>query len=158
MDTSKRTNPDRAPAAGADTPFTRHHRLLAVLLGLVLAGAATVCAAAPPSGTETGDIRLEEGFVDPQSGVRVDRVQTDPASGDQEVLLAVPRSQPPIDEVVVTATRPQKQTLLQRLPHKFVADYNRDFYGLVIYLGRHEDVPLRLYLDSRQAAPGVPVP
>jgi hypothetical protein len=129
-----------------------HHRLLAALLGAALVAAAAVCAGP----TETGEIRLEEGFVDPQSGVRVDKVVTDPATGAQEVRLAVPRGTEPIDEVVVTGRRPDDKPLIQMAPHKFVADYEHDYYGLVIYLGKRENVPVRLYLDSRQQKPGSP--
>jgi hypothetical protein len=150
MKSAYRTSTDggRRPWGG------RHHRLLAAVLAMALAGATAVCAGP----TETGDIRLEEGFVDPQSGVRVDSVTTDPVTGTQEVRFAVPRSADPVDEVVVTGRRPERKPLVQTLPHKFVADYEHDYYGLVVYLGKHEDVPVRLYLDSRQQKPGSIVP
>jgi hypothetical protein len=140
------------------------HAFRAVGAALFALACAATAVAAP---TETGDIRLEEGFVDPQSGVRVDKVVTDPATGMQEIHFAVPRPEPAtgveqgagadtgaIDEVVVTGHRPERKfTLPQLKPHEFVRDYDHDHYGLVIYLGKHESVPLRLYMDSRQADP-----
>lgn len=110
---------------------------------------------------ETGEIRLEEGFVEPHSGVRVEKIVNDAATGMQEIHLAVPRAAVPeeaVEEVIVTAERPRRMTLPQLKPHRFVADYAHDYYGLVVFLGRHESVPLRFYLDARQDAPGVPPP
>jgi hypothetical protein len=149
MDTERRGDDARM------TPH-RHHRLLALVVALLLGLFAVFAFAA----TETGEMKLEEGFVDPQSGVKVDRVVTDPATGMQEVTLAVPRgvAPEPIDEIVVTARRPDRVTLPQLKPHRFVADYDNDYYGLVIFLGKRENLPLRLYLDSRQGAPGTVSP
>ena len=106
---------------------------------------------------ETGEVRLEEGFVEPRSGVRVEKIVNDPATGMQEIHLALPRAAVPeetVEEVIVTAERPRRITLPQLKPHRFVADYEHDFYGLVVFLGKHESVPLRFYLDARQSAPG----
>lgn len=110
---------------------------------------------------ETGEIRLEEGFVEPRSGVRVEKIVNDPATGMQEIHLAVPRAAVPeeaVEEVIVTAERPKRITLPQLKPHRFVADYEHDYYGLVVFLGKHESVPLRFYLDARQDVPGAPGP
>lgn len=126
--------------------------------GLLLAGWAFAQAA---TAIETGEIRLEEGFVEPRSGVRIEKIVDDAATGMQEIHLAVPRAAVPdeaVDEVVVTAERPRRITLPQLKPHRFVADYAHDYYGLVVFLGKHESMPLRFYLDARQDAPGVPPP
>ena len=55
-----------------------------IMVGALLLGLFAVVAFA---GTETGEMQLEEGFVDPQSGVKVDKVVTDPTTGMQEVTL-----------------------------------------------------------------------
>ena len=126
----------------------------AVAMTGLLAGAAA-------RAVETGDVTLEEGFVEPQSGIRVERIVARPGSDIQEVHLAVPRasvSDGAVDEVVVTAERPRRMTLPQLKPHQFVADYEHDYYGLVVFLGKHENVPVRFYLDARQQAPGTVVP
>lgn len=118
---------------------------------------AVLLCAAGARATETGEVRLEEGFVDPSSGIRVERVVPDPATGGREVTLAVPRAPgtvEEVEEVVVTAERPRRMRLPQLKPHRFVSDYEHDYYGLVVYLGKHEDVPVRFYLDARGQTPG----
>lgn len=146
----------KRPNDAAEATAHRHHRLLALAIAVLLGLFAVVAFAA----TETGEMQLEEGFVDPQSGVKVDKVVTDPATGMQEVTLAVPRTvaPAPVDEIVVTARRPDRMTLPQLKPHRFVADYDNDYYGVVIFLGKRESLPLRLYLDARQTTPGVAPP
>lgn len=109
----------------------------------------------------TAELELQEGYVDPQSGVRVEKITPDATAETQQILLAVPRSSGPIDEVVVMGKRPESTNLvelLQSVPHRFVNDYDRDYYGLVIYLGRKETLPIRLYLNSAQHDPGAIVP
>jgi hypothetical protein len=112
------------------------------------------CAALGVHAQESIDLELEEGFVHPGSGVRVDRIIVSPDGNEQEIRLAVPRSAGPVEEVLVTAPRLKGITLPQLRPHEFVRDYDNDYYGLVIFLGRKENVPIRLYLDSRQQRPG----
>lgn len=131
------------------------HRPLRTLLLAGLLGAHAALA------IETGEVRLEEGFVEPRSGVRVEKIVNDPGTGMQEIHLAVPRAAVPeeaVEEVIVTAERPKRITLPQLKPHRFVADYEHDYYGLVVFLGKHESVPLRFYLDARQTAPGTVQP
>jgi len=112
------------------------------------------CAVLGVNADETIDLELEEGYVHPGSGVRVDRIIVSPDGSEQEIRLAVPRSSGTVEEVLVTAPRLKGITLPQLRPHEFVRDYDNEYYGLVIYLGRRENVPIRLYLDSRQHQPG----
>lgn len=116
--------------------------------------AATLLLALPAIAQETADVELKEGYVDPQSGVKVEEIEVLPGQEVQAVRLAVPRSGEPIEEMVVTAQRRSGETVLQLKPHEFVRDYDRDYYGLVIYLGKNETLPLRLFMDSRQQRPG----
>ncbi len=77
-----------------------------------------------------------------------------PEQDMQAVRLAVPRSGEPIEEMVVTAQRRSGEAVLQLKPHEFVRDYDNNYYGLVIYLGKNESLPLRLYMDAAQQRPG----
>ena len=109
----------------------------------------------------TAELQLEKGYVDPQSGVKVEEITSDEAAGTQEIHLAVPRSSGPIDEVIVMGRRPESKSLvelLQSVPHRFVSDYDHDYYGLVIYLGRKETLPIRVYMNSAQHQPGAITP
>jgi hypothetical protein len=122
------------------------HRIAALAAALVLA--------LPALAQETADVELKKGYVDPRSGVKVEEIVVLPEQNMQAVHLAVPRSGEPVEEMVVTARRPSGETVLQLKPHEFVRDYDHNYYGLVIYLGKHESLPLRLYMDAAQHNPG----
>jgi hypothetical protein len=122
------------------------NRLAALAAALVLA--------VPALAGETADVELRKGYVDPKSGVKVEEIMVVPGQDMQAVRLAVPRAGEPIEEMVVTARRPSGETVLQLKPHEFVRDYDHDYYGLVIYLGKNESLPLRLYMDAAQQRPG----
>jgi hypothetical protein len=121
--------------------------------GLATLGAALVLAL-PVLAGETAEVELKAGYVDPKSGVKVEDIVVLPGQDVQAVRLAVPRTGEPIEEMVVTARRPSGEPVLQLKPHEFVRDYDRNYYGLVIYLGKNETMPLRLYMDSTQQRPG----
>ncbi len=107
---------------------------------------------------DTADVELRRGYVDPDSGVKVEDIVVLPEKNMQAVHLALPRKDEPIDELVVTARRRSGETVVQLKPHEFVRDYDHNYYGLVIYLGRNESKPLRLYLDAAQQRPGEVTP
>lgn len=121
--------------------------------GLATLGAALVLAL-PVLAGETAEVELKAGYVDPKSGVKVEDIVVLPGQDVQAVRLAVPRTGEPIEEMVVTARRPSGEPVLQLKPHEFVRDYDHNYYGLVIYLGKNETMPLRLYMDSTQQRPG----
>ncbi len=116
--------------------------------------AATLVLAAPALAQETAEVELKAGYVDPASGVKVEEIVVMPEQDMQAVRLAVPRSGEPIEEMVVTARRRSGEPVLQLKPHEFVRDYDHNYYGLVIYLGKNESLPLRLYMDAAQQRPG----
>ena len=120
----------------------------------VAAFAAALLFALPALAGETAEVELRKGYVDPKSGVKVEEIVVLPEQDMQAVRLAVPRTEEPIEEMVVTAKRRSGEPVLQLKPHEFVRDYDHNYYGLVIYLGRNETKPLRLYMDAAQQRPG----
>lgn len=124
----------------------------------IAALAATLVLALPALAQETADVELKAGYVDPKSGVKVEEIVAMPEQDMQAVRLAVPRSGEPIEEMVVTARRRSGEAVLQLKPHEFVRDYDNNYYGLVIYLGKNESLPLRLYMDAAQQRPGPVTP
>jgi len=120
----------------------------------VAAFAAALLFALPALAGETAEVELKKGYVDPKSGVKVEEIVVLPEQDMQAVRLAVPRTEEPIEEMVVTAKRRSGEPVLQLKPHEFVRDYDHNYYGLVIYLGRNETKPLRLYMDAAQQRPG----
>ena len=120
----------------------------------IAALAAALVLALPALAEETADIELKAGYVDPKSGVKVEEIVVMPEQDMQAVRLAVPRGDEPIEEMVVTAQRRSGEPVLQLKPHEFVRDYDHNYYGLVIYLGKNESLPLRLHMDAAQQRPG----
>lgn len=108
---------------------------------------------------ETADLELRPGYVDPKSGIRIEEIVVLPEQDMQAVRLVVPASDVPIEEIIVTARQRRSGRLIPQLkPHEFVRDDEHGYYGLVIYLGRKESTPLRLYLDAAQQSPGTTLP
>ena len=84
-------------------------------------------------------------------GARVQSVETD-ESGESRVTISIPKisfeGNEDIQEVVVVGRGPDETEQPLDIPHEWVADYDNDYYGLILYLGKGEDIPLRLYLSS----------
>lgn len=98
---------------------------------------------------ETGDLQLKEGYVDPSSGLRIEKVVVSEQDQSQTVTISLPQSAGTIEEVVVTAPR-EKAPIKQKKRFELLNDYEHDRYGLVIYLDRKQDLPLRLYFANDQ--------
>lgn len=84
-------------------------------------------------------------------GASVKSVEAD-ESGDNKVTISIPKSaltgDPAMEEVVVVGQKPDKSEQRLDIRHEWVADYDKDNYGLVLYLGKDGSVPLRLYLKA----------
>ena len=92
-----------------------------------------------------------EGQREEALGASVESVETD-ESGASRVTIAIPKPSlngaEDIQEVVVVGQKPDKSERTLEIRHEWVADYDNDNYGLVLYLGKGGDVPLRVYLKS----------
>jgi hypothetical protein len=102
----------------------------------------------------TGELELREGFMDPQSGVTVEKITTLPGQEFQEIYLSVPKATGELEEVIVTAPRLENKTIEQKKTYTFVRDFDHNHYGLILYLGKEVRLPIRLYLDAVQIQPG----
>jgi hypothetical protein len=158
-----RPDPVAHNSASARTPFDRDFshlfeaeaRMNHFKWGKRILAAMTMTFMAIPSlAIETGDMPLEPGFEDPKTGVRIEEIVISPKEDVQAVHLSVPAGAGDIEEVIVRGTVPPRRTIEQKRPYEFVRDYDHDRYGLIIYLGKRENVPLRLYLNAEQAGPG----
>lgn len=101
---------------------------------------------------QTEWIAPHEGFTEPGIGARIKSIETLPADEGQRLTIEIPRSAMTegevVNEVIVTAQRPDKTESPLSVRHEWVADYEKDYYGLVLYLGNKEQLPLRIYLKS----------
>ena len=128
---------------------------MSTLRPLVFAVLATLLPAMSVMALETGDLDLKEGFTDPTSGVKVEKVVITGKDEIQEITVSVPQSAGSIEEVVVTAPREKSRTtVIQKKRFELLKDYEHDRYGLVIYLDKSQKLPLRLYFNNPQLEGG----
>lgn len=103
---------------------------------------------------ETGDLQLKEGYIDPASGLRIEKVVVSEKDQSQTVTVSLPQSAGTIEEVIVTAPE-DKTPIKQKKRFEWLKDFEHDRYGLVIYLDRNQTLPLRLYFANEQAGNNV---
>jgi hypothetical protein len=119
-----------------------------------LAPIAALLFALPATALETGDLQLKEGYIDPASGLRIEKVVVSEKDQTQTVTVSLPQSAGTIEEVVVTAPE-DKTPIKQKKRFEWLKDFEHDRYGLVIYLDRNQALPLRLYFANEQAGNNV---
>jgi len=98
---------------------------------------------------ETEWIHPQVGASESAIGARVRSVEDLPNAGGQRVLIEIPRESfdhnDSIPEIVVTAQRPDQTESRLSIEHEWLADYDNDNYGLMLYLGKDGNLPLRIY-------------
>lgn len=115
---------------------------------------ASLILALPVTALETGDLQLKEGYIDPASGLRIEKVVVSDKDQTQAITVSLPQSAGTIEEVVVTAPE-EKAPVTQKKRFEWLKDYEHDRYGLVIYLDRRHKLPLRLHFANEQAGNNV---
>jgi len=85
-------------------------------------------------------------------GASVRAVEAAENDGGSKVTIAIPKSalaeDEAIEEIVVVGKRADNSEQRLDIRHEWVADYDKDNYGLVLYLGKDGNIPLRLYLKA----------
>jgi len=85
-------------------------------------------------------------------GARIHSIEDLPDAAGQRVVIEIPREslqyRDDIPEIVITARRRDSTEWQLDIPHEWVSDYDNDHYGLVLYLGRDQNLPLRLFLKT----------
>jgi len=99
-------------------------------------------------------MELVKGYKGKQVGAELRDIQVEDTFGGQKVTIAIPKSAiahpNTMEEVRVVGRRPE--TFEFEFPLEFtyewVDDYDNDYYGLVLHLGKDSQVPFRLYMES----------
>ncbi|MCK9563986.1 MAG: hypothetical protein M0R02_14840 [Bacteroidales bacterium] len=98
---------------------------------------------------ETEWISPQVGASETTIGARIRSIEELPNAGGQRVLIEIPRESfdhdDSIPEIVVTAQRPDQTETRLSIEHEWLADYDNDNYGLMLYLGKDGNLPLRIY-------------
>ena len=124
---------------------------------MALAGAALlvpVFSLAQNQMTETDWLHLVEGYKGSKVGAEMRVIETDEATGDQKLTIAIPKyaiSHPnEMEEVVVVGQGPQEREPLFEFKYEYewLDDYENDHYGLVIRLSKDTNWPIRLFMHA----------
>lgn len=103
---------------------------------------------------QTDWIQPVEGFEESTLGAKLKAVVVSPESGDTTVTIAIPKAavddEKDIQEVIVYGKKPDAKEIKIDIRHQWLADYDKDNYGLVLFLGKAGNIPLRLYLKAHE--------
>jgi hypothetical protein len=104
--------------------------------------------------TETDWLQLVEGYKGDTVGAEVRHVETDEATGEQKLIIAIPKiamSHPnQMEEVVVVGQAPKESKPIFDFKYEveWLDDYDSNHYGLLIRLGKKTNWPIRLFMHS----------
>ena len=118
---------------------------------------AALCAGTLATALNAGELSTDwitpvTGTTEATLGASVRAVEPDATGETTKVTIAIPRAKMEgagdMQEVVVVGKRPDESEEPLEIRHEWVKDYDKDNYGLVLYLGKDGNIPLRLYLKS----------
>jgi len=105
---------------------------------------------------QTDRIEHVEGYQENSLGAILKAVDVSPEDGSTRVTISIPKASvaedSDMEEVVVYGRRADKSEAEINIRHEWVADYDKDNYGLILYLGKDGNIPLRLYLKGQEDA------
>lgn len=133
-----------------------HIRLIKQVLLLMTAGLLSNAALADQ---ETDWIELQKGYEGTVIGAKVEHIEDLDNQEDQRVTISIPKSAikdtDQIQEIVVVGKAPKKDQEPSKLKvhYEWADDYENDYYGLIITLGKATNVPIRLYFKGDAQAP-----
>ncbi|MBV1931942.1 MAG: hypothetical protein KUG71_09520 [Porticoccaceae bacterium] len=108
---------------------------------------------------ETGWLELQKGYQGKVIGAKVERIENVDNQDDTRVTVSIPKSAikntDQIQEIVVVGKAPKKDDEPSKLKihYEWADDYENDYYGLIITLGKATNVPIRLYFKGDTQAP-----
>jgi hypothetical protein len=101
---------------------------------------------------KTDWIELVKGYKGQTVGTEVRDIEENEADGTRKITLAIPKgaieSPAEIEEVVVIGRKPEEPEPLLDFRLEWLDDYDNDNYGLIIYLSKDSNWPIRLYMSS----------
>lgn len=128
--------------------------ILPLAVAAMVAGTAQAESSDP---AETGWLELVKGYRGDVMGAEVREVEAEPGEEGQgqKLVIAIPKASMAhpneIEEVRVVGQAPKKsKPLLDDFEYRWVENYDDDYYGLLIYYKEGTEVPIRLYMHSRE--------
>ena len=103
---------------------------------------------------KTDWIEPVEGYEEGTLGAKVQTLEISPVDGSTTATISIPRisvdENGGVEEVIIYGKGPDKTEPRVEIPHEWVSDYDKDNYGLILYLGKNANIPLRLYLKGQE--------
>jgi hypothetical protein len=127
--------------------------LIAALGGLLLLPLA-VMAQEDSEVMKTDWMELVKGYKGKTMGAEVREIEPGEEEGSRKITLAIPKSAvrdpDEIEEVVVVGRKPEEPEPLLDVRMEWLDDYDNDNYGLIIYLRKDSNWPIRVYMSSEE--------
>jgi hypothetical protein len=106
-------------------------------------------------GMQSDWLELVKGYRDGKSGAQIMDVSEDPSTGNQTVLVKIPKvsvdENSTMEEVRVIGKAPEKAKMPELFPEletEWVDDYDNDHYGLLVKLYSDQKIPFRLFFSA----------
>lgn len=131
-------------------------RLITQTLSLL---AASLPCASLLADQETDWLELQTGYQGKIMGAKVERIENVDNQDDQRVTVSIPKSAikstDEIQEIVVLGKALKKDDAPSKVQihYEWADDYENDYYGLIITLGKTTNVPIRLYFKGDTETP-----
>ena len=94
----------------------------------------------------------EAGFIDSESGSKVEEVSETPEPGVYRVRVSVPKVDKPIEEVVVIGQKPDQKSFEIPVEYELINDLDNDRSGIILFMGKEDKFALRInYHDGSHA-------
>jgi len=124
----------------------------------VLLASLTMCPHLWAADLQTDWIEPVQGYEEGNLKATVRAREVSPEDGSTKLIISIPKTsvsdRETIEEVIVYGKRDEDQSEPQLdIRHEWLTDYDRDNYGLVLYLGKEGNIPLRLFFRD-QGNPG----
>ena len=120
---------------------------------IILLAALTVSPALLAAELQTDWIEPVQGYEEDSLKATLRAVQVSPDDGSTTVTISIPKTsvtdRESIDEVIVYGKREDQSEPELKIRHEWVEDYDQDNYGLVLYLGKNGNIPLRLFFRDQ---------
>jgi len=121
-----------------------------------------ICSPLLSEDMETGWIEETEGYKEEIIGAKMGTIDAVPVDGKRRVTVAIPKSAVSstdnIQEVIVVGRQPDIPETRIKVRYEWAKDFENDYYGLIIYLGKDTGFPIRLYFKGEDFDNRVPTP
>ena len=99
---------------------------------------------------ETDWLELKAGFEGKKIGAKLKSIESE--DDQQLITVAIPKTaiqnQKDIEEIIIVGHKPKKKEFNIPFSYEWATDFEKDYYGLIIKLGKDTKYPIRIYLKD----------